>query len=422
MKGMKERGEIKDKEIRHLKYILIVFVLFATSIPVSAETIEVCEKCSFSTIQDAINASNEGDTIAVSSGMYRENLKILNSVKIVGNKTTLEPEFRMLSTIQVMMAQNFTLENMEIKNGSTGIEAKYLKSLEIKNCVFENNFKAITMSQVGLGKLDGLKITGFVDGVKIDQSSSVEIENSLFDNGINAVSADASDEVGLSNLTIDKTETGIEFSGGERNLVESSTFSGKVFISAFSERGLVAKGNDVKGTYAIDGAMYGNLYVFNGLNVSGGQFHISVEEVEVPEGFVQLSDAINATITPDIYTEEGYVYLKMNLDSEKIEDLSNRIDVSTLAFYHFTGSNMERVSDYYNSSNLTPLGFTSNKSGIYVLAAEKIQPRKPTATPLTTPSMPISTPVEQPKWIPGFESIIAAIGIFVALILRERWS
>lgn len=404
--------EVKGmKKIRYLKYILIVFVLFATSIPVSAETIEVCEKCSFSTIQDAINASNEGDTIAVSSGTYQENLKILNSVKIVGNKTILEPEFRMLPTIQVMMVQNFTLENMEIKNGSTGIEAKYLKSLEIKNCVFKNNFKAITISQVGLGKLDGLKITGFIEGVKIGQSSSVEIENSLFENGINAVSAEASDEVSLSNLTID-TETGIEFSGGERNLVENSTFSGNVFISAFSERGLVAKGNDVKGTYVIDGAAYGNLYVFNGLNVSGGQFHISVEEIEVPEGFVQLSDAINATITPDIFTEEGSVYLEMNLDSGKIEGLSNRIDVSTLAFYHFIGSNMERVSNYYNSSNLTPLGFTSNKSGIYVLAGEKIYPEKPT-TPLTPATFPIK--------IPGFQVFYAFLAVIMAfLILKKR--
>ena len=112
----------------------------------------------------------------------------------------------------------------------------------------------------------------------------------------------------------------------------------------------------------------------------------------------------------------------MNLDNEKIKSFSKHIDTSTLAFYRFSGSRLERVSDYYNSSNLTPLGFVSNKSGIYVLAAEKIQPEKPvpTATSLTTPTpTPIST-VEKPKWIPGFESILGVVGL-LALLVWKKW-
>ena len=177
----------------------------------------------------------------------------------------------------------------------------------------------------------------------------------------------------------------------------------------------------MKGIYAIDEAFYGNLYFFNGINVSGEQFQISVEKIEIPEGFVQLSDAINATINPDIYTEKGSVHLEMNLDDEKIQSFSKHIDVSTIAFYLSSGSRLERVSNHYNSSDPTPLNFASNKSGIYVLAAEKIQPEKPvsTVTPLTTPTPKISTPFEQPKWIPGFEFLSVVVGILVALVLRR---
>jgi hypothetical protein len=141
----------------------------------------------------------------------------------------------------------------------------------------------------------------------------------------------------------------------------------------------------------------------------------------LPEGFVQLSDAVNAIITPDIYTEVGYVYLVLNLGKEEIDRLPNEINLSTLAFYRLNESNVERVSDYYNSGDLIPLNFMSNRSGIYVLAAERIQPEKPIAeTPVSTPTPTLpSTPSEQPRWIPGFEAMIA-VGILVALLLVKK--
>jgi hypothetical protein len=386
--------------------ILAVILLLLLLQPSSAETIEVCEKCDFSTIQDAINASKEGDTILVASGMYRENLKISKSIKIVGSDgTILEPRFIVFPTIQVALVQNFVIENVQIKNGSVGLDALLLNGFEIENCIFQNNFDAISISQSSQGKLGGLSVRGFSVGLKVEGSRLVKVEDGLFEDGVTGLNIEASNGIALSNLSINGVQRGIEFSGGEGNLVENSVFSGDgsdvsdVFISAFSENGLIVSGNDVKGILAVDEASHGNRYAFEGLNVSGREFQISLEEVELSERFVKLSDAVNATITPDIYSGAGYVYVE---------------------FYRLNGSSMERVSDYYNSSDFLPLNFVSNESGIYFLGAEIIQPEKtPTpSAPAKTPT-PVSTPAER-KWIPGFEFLSVIVGISVALILRER--
>jgi|GEM_PF-1428933 len=407
--------------------ILAVILLLLLLQPSSAETIEVCEKCDFSTIQDAINASKEGDTILVASGMYRENLKISKSIKIVGSDgTILEPRFIVFPTIQVALVQNFVIENVQIKNGSVGLDALLLNGFEIENCIFQNNFDAISISQSSQGKLGGLSVRGFSVGLKVEGSRLVKVEDGLFEDGVTGLNIEASNGIALSNLSINGVQRGIEFSGGEGNLVENSVFSGDgsdvsdVFISAFSENGLIVSGNDVKGILAVDEASHGNRYAFEGLNVSGREFQISLEEVELSERFVKLSDAVNATITPDIYSGAGYVYVELSLGGEEIDRLSNQINVSSIAFYRLNGSSMERVSDYYNSSDFLPLNFVSNESGIYFLGAEIIQPEKtPTpSAPAKTPT-PVSTPAER-KWIPGFEFLSVIVGISVALILRER--
>jgi parallel beta-helix repeat protein len=70
-----------------LKRILIVIVTFLllTSIA-SAATLEVGSKFRYKTIQSAVNAAKDGDTIKVSSGIYKENVKITKYLKIYGTR------------------------------------------------------------------------------------------------------------------------------------------------------------------------------------------------------------------------------------------------------------------------------------------------------------------------------------------------
>jgi hypothetical protein len=380
-----------------MRLLFVMLILLAATPQVSAATLRVCGQCDFTAISDAIAASTNGDTILIESGIYRENLVIQKSLRILGNGAVIEPEFRHLPVISVFGIDSFSLEGVEIKNGSVGMEIRFVNNLSIKKSSFFNNFDGIKAFSIGHGRLDGLSFSGFFTGVSLEDSS-LEIENSSFEGGAIAVAAESSRGVKLRNLEIN-TSNGIELSGGEENLIENCRFDGDTFIHAMSESRLIVGKNDVRGVYAVDDASLSNTYVFDGVNVSGENFQISVVNLKMPDGFVRYGSILNVTINPSIYDGKGSVYFELNL--EQPEDFEK-----TLAIYRFDGAQLKLASDYYNGSEFIPLSYSSNESGVYVLAASK-------GAPIPHPYLP-----EKPT--PGFEALATIIAIAVTFVLRRR--
>lgn len=63
----------------------ILFVILLIAGPVGADTLRVCNNgCDYSSIQSAIEYANPGDTINVSEGIYRENIKTTKSLVVEG--------------------------------------------------------------------------------------------------------------------------------------------------------------------------------------------------------------------------------------------------------------------------------------------------------------------------------------------------
>jgi len=98
--------------------LFALLILLAATSQVSATTLSVCGECDYNTISDAIAASTNGDTILIEPGIYRENLVIQKSLKILGNGAVIEPEFRYLPVISVFGVDSFSLEGVEIKKGA----------------------------------------------------------------------------------------------------------------------------------------------------------------------------------------------------------------------------------------------------------------------------------------------------------------
>ncbi|MCA1916942.1 NosD domain-containing protein [Methanospirillum hungatei] len=68
--------------------IPLLFLILLATFPVMAETWTVCPSgCRFSSIQEAITAASDGDTIVVQSGTYDEAVRIDRSITIVGMDT-----------------------------------------------------------------------------------------------------------------------------------------------------------------------------------------------------------------------------------------------------------------------------------------------------------------------------------------------
>lgn len=69
-----------------LSLLALVLILIVVSSAASASTLKVGPKEKYKTIQKAVNAAKSGDTIKVSSGTYKEYVKVDKKVFILGTK------------------------------------------------------------------------------------------------------------------------------------------------------------------------------------------------------------------------------------------------------------------------------------------------------------------------------------------------
>lgn len=89
----------------------------------------------YTKIQEAIDSANDGDTIAVSSGTYYENIVLDKEVNLLGaNLLTTVIDGKQNGNVINIIASNVVIEGFTIKNGNTGI---YLFS--VGNCIVRRN-------------------------------------------------------------------------------------------------------------------------------------------------------------------------------------------------------------------------------------------------------------------------------------------
>jgi hypothetical protein len=127
---------------------LIVFPLVQT---VKAEKVFIEGKeGEFATIQDAIDASEDGDTVSVADGTYNENIlfrpgKIITLKSVNGAESTfIDGTGKSLSVVTFAADNDSTLYGFTITNGSTsgeggGVLCGQSSSPPITNCIITNN-------------------------------------------------------------------------------------------------------------------------------------------------------------------------------------------------------------------------------------------------------------------------------------------
>ena len=97
----------------------------------------------YTTIQGAINAANDGDTIYVYPGTYKENIVVSKGVNIVGTDATIDGGKvgdAVLITANHTSISGFRIENSSTTGAGIVIEACYV---EIHECTIKNNFYGI---------------------------------------------------------------------------------------------------------------------------------------------------------------------------------------------------------------------------------------------------------------------------------------
>ncbi|NPA17122.1 MAG: nitrous oxide reductase family maturation protein NosD, partial [Aquificae bacterium] len=68
-----------------MKKSLAVLFFLSLSLAVSSKTITVCPQCEINSIKKALQLAEDGDTILIKKGLYREgNILVKKSVKLIG--------------------------------------------------------------------------------------------------------------------------------------------------------------------------------------------------------------------------------------------------------------------------------------------------------------------------------------------------
>ena len=250
---MKKMGMIHHK-IR-LIFISIIFLgcILSFSLTVTAETIHVDDNGeeNYTSIQDAINAANESDTIEVAAGTYQENIVINKTLNVIGSgkqNTFLIGVSETQNTVKIIAdgvyLSGFSIDNTQgkanqyhcvliqsihtstisdnqVKNGENGIYIISSNTIEISNNTIENNNqKGIRLSTSNSNTINNNIIQNNGDGIYTTSSDSNEIyKNVILNNGVGIYLA-----TGSNDNIIFKNDFG-DNSGGNAVDIDSNTWS-----------------------------------------------------------------------------------------------------------------------------------------------------------------------------------------------------
>jgi len=156
-----------------MKYFVLLFLFLSASI--HANTINVCKSCTIKTIKEAINLAQNGDSIVVKEGIYKEHGIIINkTIHLIGkNNPVLDGEHK--ETILKVTSDNFSIEGFTLINVGQSYTKDFAailvsrsKHFSIKNNIFDKVFFGMLIEKSHYGEI----INNKVSSNAIDESSS----------------------------------------------------------------------------------------------------------------------------------------------------------------------------------------------------------------------------------------------------------
>ncbi|MCK5561271.1 MAG: right-handed parallel beta-helix repeat-containing protein, partial [Thermoplasmata archaeon] len=176
--------------------------------------LEVGADMPYQSIQEAINASESGDTIYVHSGIYTEPLNITKSITLVGADKEITaislneywPNGNINITVDSVTIKNFTINLTRHGYGMTGI-----RLYGVKNCILSNNIISV----------------GYSNGIHIYDSKNITIENNtIFYNWRAGIKIESSEYITIKNNSIfENEEFGIALVASNNNLIMNNNIS-----------------------------------------------------------------------------------------------------------------------------------------------------------------------------------------------------
>ncbi|NNC49242.1 MAG: nitrous oxide reductase family maturation protein NosD [Flaviramulus sp.] len=279
------------------KHIILGFSILTCCLGFS-QTIKVCESCSIRSLNEAISAANDFDTIIVKKGTYKEhNIVIDKPLTIIGNNYPVIDGERK-GEIFTIISDNVVIDGLFIINVGTSytedyaaIRVKRSKNFVIRNIVLEKLFFGIYIEKSSYGKIFHNKIIGEAvqeyssgNGIQLWHSNHIEIEYNFVQHVRDGIYLEFSDDCIIkNNVSSENLRYGLHFMFSNDDIYRDNTFekNGAGVAVMFSKRikmfNNMFKENWGTASYGLllkeinDAEIEGNTFANNtiGINVEG---------------------------------------------------------------------------------------------------------------------------------------------------------
>ena len=273
----------------------------------------------YSSIQDAINDSSNGDTIFVynESSPYYENIVIDKSIKLIGeNKETTIIDGNKVNHIVCISTDHVRIKGFTLRNGgyyNNGINIYSNYNIISGNIIGSSNFDGINLLNSNNNTIND-NIISLTDrnGICLVESNSNTIEdNTIKYNILNGIDIYSSDSNNISNNLIFKNSDGMDLLSSTNNTISSNIFAYNNYgiILVYSTYNIIS--GDTITENIEDGILLGHSYRNT---IIGNDIRYNYENG------IYLCDSSNNTIISNNITsndKEG-VYLHLNSSNNNI--------------------------------------------------------------------------------------------------------
>ncbi len=145
----------------------------------------------YTSINDAIQNSNNGDTIRIYNGIYNENFRIKKELTFIGNgsSTIITPDKNWYSAVIDVESDNVTISNLTIQANDeirSGLLLRKQGNNTISNIFIENGIDGIHLSETHHSYIQNVILKNFSEeGIVCWRTNNITVSNSTITNCTN---------------------------------------------------------------------------------------------------------------------------------------------------------------------------------------------------------------------------------------------
>jgi len=220
-----------------IKIISLIALMLVTFL--NAQTVEICNECTYKTLREGIKAAKDFDTVIVKKGTYKEHNILVNKPLTIIGKNYPVIDGEMKGEIITITSDNVTVDGLFIINVGTSytedyaaVRVKRSKNFVIQNLVLEKLFFGIYIERGHHGKIFHNKIIGEAieeynsgNGIQLWHSKNVDIEHNFVTHVRDGIYLEFSDHCNVkNNVSSNNIRYGLHFMFSNDDLYQSNTF------------------------------------------------------------------------------------------------------------------------------------------------------------------------------------------------------